>query len=251
MSTLLKLMIPVLIVIAGALYFFVFTGVIWIGPTQPPGATVEIDGVVVGAAPLKQRVRSGVHQFRVYKEGFETLQGEVEVSGIPGAPIPVKLRFLLRSVPTGAEVIMDGNPVGVTDLAIDLKPGVPHTFEFRKDGYQSAEFRANIPVDVSEPIPIVTLRPAGAPPPEEIWSGEEPPPPEYGAIQVTSMPDAQVYLDGEFQGETPLTIRKVLVGGYVITLSREGYRDMRKTVYVKKDETARVAGELKPEPVVE
>jgi hypothetical protein len=242
-------MIPVLIVIAGALYFFVFTGAIWIGPTQPPGATVEIDGVVVGSAPLKKRVRSGAHQFRVYKEGFETLQGEVEVSGIPGAPIPVKLRFLLRSVPTGAEVIMDGNPVGVTELAIDLKLGVPHTFEFKKDGYQSAEFRANIPVDVSEPIPIVTLKPAGAPPPEERWPEAEPTPPGYGAIQVTSTPDAQVYLDGEFQGETPLTIKRVLAGGYVITLSREGYRDMRKTVYVKKDETARVAGELKPESV--
>jgi len=236
-------------VLAGVLYFFVFTGVIWVGPTRPPGATVEIDGIVLGTAPLKQRVRRGVHQIKIYKEGFETWQGEEKVSGIPGAAISVKLRFLLRSDPTGAKVIMDGNSIGVTELAIDLKLGVPHTFEFKKDGYQSARFKADIPLDVSEPVPIVTLRPVGAPPPEEIWSGEEPPPPEYGTIQVTSTPDAQVYLDGEFQGETPLTIKKVLVGDYVITLSREGYRDLRRTVYVEKDKTARVAEELKPESV--
>lgn len=249
MSTLLKLMIPVLIAVAGVLYFFVFTGVIWIGPTRPSGATVQIDGVVVGTAPLKQRVRVGVHQITVYKEGFETWQGEEKVSGIPGVVISVKLPFLLRSDPTGAEVTMDGNYIGTTDLAIDLRQGIPHTFEFKKDGYQSEKFRANIPLDASEPIPIVTLTPAGAPPPEEKWPTEKPPLPEYGDIQVTSTPDAQVYLDGEWQGETPLTIKKVLVGSYVITLSREGYRDMRRTVYVKKDETARVAGELKPESV--
>ena len=244
-------MIPVFIIGAAWFYFYVFTGVIWIGPTRPPGATVEIDGVVVGTAPLKHRVRSGAHQIKVYKAGFETWQGEEEISGIPGSSLSIKLRFLLRSVPPGAEVIMDGHRIGTTDLAVDLKPGITHTFEFKKDGYRNAKFVASIPLDVSQPVPVVTLTPAEAPPPEQRWPAEEPPPPEYGDIQVTSTPDAQVYLDGEFQGETPLTIREVLVGSYVITLSREGYRDMRKTVYVNKDETARIAGELKPESMDE
>jgi hypothetical protein len=253
MSTFLKLIIPVVIVMVGVFYFFAFTGVVWISPTIPHGATVQIDGIVVGTAPLKRRVRAGVHQITVYKEGFETWRGEEKVSGIlsgiPGVRVSVKLPFLLRSDPTGADVIMDGDHIGKTELAIHLRPGVPHTFEFKKDGYQTEKFSANIPLDVGEPIPIVTLTPAGAPPPEERWPAKEPPPPEYGVIQVTSTPDAQVYLDGEWQGETPLTIKKVLVGSYVITLSREGYRDMRRTVYVEKDKTARIAGELKPKSV--
>ncbi len=175
-------------------------------------------------------------------------QGRGEVSGRSPLTISVKLRFLLRSNPTGAEVAMDGEHIGVTELAVDPKPGM-HTFEFKKDGYRNAKFRANIPLDVSTPIPVVTLTLAEAPPPEERWSAEKPSPPEYGVIQVTSTPDAQVYLDGEWQGETPLTIKKVHVGSYVITLSKEGYRDMRKTVYVRKDETARIAGQLKPESI--
>jgi hypothetical protein len=246
MSRLLKLIIPGLIIIAGVLYFFVFTGVVKVDSSRPPGATVQIDGVVVGTTPLKQRVRAGVHQIRVSKGGFETWQGEEKVSGISVSAILVSLRFLLRSDPAGAEVVMDGKHIGETELAVDLKPGM-YTFEFKKEGYRDAKFKAEIPAGASEPLPFVTLVAAEAPPPEDRWPGEEASPPEYGVIQVTSRPDAQVYLDGEWQGETPLTIPKVPVGSYVITLSREGYRELRRTVYVKKDETARFAGELKPE----
>lgn len=250
LSRLLKLIIPVLIVLAGMLYFFVFTGVIKVDASRPSGATVEIDGIVVGTVPIKKRVRTGVHQIRVFKSGFEAWEGEKEVSS-SASLISVRLRFLLRSAPTGAEVIMNGESVGETDLAIDLKTGA-HTFEFRKDGYKGERFNAVVPPDASEPLPVVKLTVAEekTSTPEE-WTTKAPPSDGYGVIQVTAMPDAQVYLDGYWKGETPLTIERVHAGDYVITLSREGYRDLRKTVYVKKDETTRFAGELKPESVEE
>ena len=238
----------------GSLVFFVvfvlFFGMLEIESSRPPLATVQIDGIVEGTTPLKQRVRTGVHQVMVYKEGFEIWRGEVKVRSISKSTISIELPFMLRSEPTGAEVIMDGERIGVTDMAIDLIPGT-HTFEFRKDGYRSEKFNAIIPSDANEPIPVVTLTPAEEPMPEERWPVEKPSAPEYGSIQVTSLPDAQVYLDGEFQGETPLTIERVLVGSYVITLSKDGYRDVRRTVYVRKDETTRFAGELKAESVEE
>ena len=250
MSKLLGLVIPALIVVAGVLYFFVFTSVVKVDSSRPPGATVQIDGVIVGTTPLKHRVRTGVRQITLYKAGFETWRKEVKVSRGPLSAISVGLRFLLQSEPAGAEVIVDGENVGETDLAIDLEPGM-HAFEFRKEGYQTAKFKAGIPPDVSTSIPVVTLRPVEASRPEKLWPSEEPSSPEFGNIQVASTPDAQVYLDGEWQGETPLTIKKVLAGSYVVTLSKEGYRDLRRTVYVEKDQTTRFAGELKPEPVEE
>ena len=246
MSKIVILAVLILLLAAILLYFFVFTGVINVTSTRPPKATVEIDGTVVGSTPLKQRIRAGTHQVTVYKEGFETWQSEEKVGGRSPSMISVKLRFLLRSEPTGAQVIMDGENIGVTDLAANLDPGM-HTFEYKKSGYQTAKFKANIPLDANEPIPIVSLRPAKASPPEERWTEEGVAVSGYGTVQVASTPDAKVYLDGEWQGETPLTIKNVPVGSYVITLSKEGYRDLRKTVYVKKDETARIAGELKPE----
>ncbi len=246
MSKIVVLAVLILVFAAILAYFFVFTGVVNVVSTRPSRATVEIDGIVVGSTPWKQRIRAGTHKITVSKEGFETWQSEEKVSGRSPAVISVKLRFLLRSEPTGAQVIMDGESIGVTDLAANLDPGM-HTFEYRKSGYQTAKFKANIPPDANEPIPVVSLKPAKASPPEETWTEEGVPASGYGTVQVVSTPDAQVYLDGEWQGETPLTIKNVPVGSYVITLSKEGYRDLRKTVYVKKDETARIAGELKPE----
>lgn len=247
MLKILLMTIFIIILAAVLLYFFVFTGVIRVISLRPPNATVQIDGVTVGNTPLKQRVRTGAHQIAVSKEGFETWQVEEEVRAFSTSAISMELRFLLRSDPAGAKIFMNGEHIGVTELAVDLKPGM-HTFEFRKAGYQTAKFRANIPRNATESVPFVTLRSARATPSEEeVWPDEKPVSPEYGVIQVSSTPDAQVYLDGEFQGETPLTIRDVSVGDYVITLSKEGYRDLRKTVYVKKDETTKFAGELKPE----
>jgi hypothetical protein len=245
----LLIIVLLLIAVAGVLYFFVFTAVIKIDSSSPYGAAVELDGIVLGATPVRQRVRAGTHQVRVFKEGFETWEGEVKVSGSTKS-ISVGLNFLLRSKPTGAAVIMDGEHLGDTDLAVDLKPGL-HTFEFSKDGYRTERFNATIPQDASDPLPVVTLTVAEeeeAPPTPEEWLSKEVPE-EHGTIQVISTPDAQVYLDGFWKGETPLTIVDVRVGSYVITLSREGYRDLRKTVYVKKNETTRFAGELKPESV--
>ncbi len=246
MSKIVVSAVLILVLAAILAYFFVLTGVVNVISTRPPRATVEIDGTVVGSTPWKQRIRAGTHQITVYKEGFETWQTEEKVSGRSPSMISVKLRFLLRSEPTGAQVIIDGKNTGVTDLAANLDPGM-HTFEYRKSGYQTAKFKANIPPDASEPIPIVSLKAAKASPPEETWTEEGVVASGYGTVQVASTPDAQVYLDGEWQGETPLTIKNVPVGSYVITLSKEGYRDLRKTVYVKKDETAKIAGELKPE----
>ena len=249
----LKWLILGLIIVAGLLYFFIFfifTGIIKIDSTRPYGATVEIDGRIVGTTPIKRRVRTGTHQIKVFREGFKTWEGKRKVS-TSALSVSVELHFLLRSKPSGATVTMDGEYVGETDMAIDLEPGA-HSFEFKKDGYRSERFNAMIPSDASEPLPLVTLVVAEEEPESstlEEWTTKSPPAGEYGTIQVTSRPDAQVSLDGYWKGETPLTIANVPVGSYVITLSREGYRDTRKTVYVKKDETTRFAGELRSESV--
>jgi len=245
-SKVLIIIISLGLIIGLGLYYLVFTGVIKVDSVIPPGATVQIDGSVVGTAPVKHRIRTGIHQISISKDGFETWNGEGKISGMEPLAISIKLRFLLRSTPSGARIIMDGKYLGETDFATHLEPGY-HVFEYKKAGYQNAKFKALIPEVPGEPIPVANLNQAEVPQREESWTAEAPTEEGFGSIQVSSKPDAQVYLDGEFQGETPMTIKKVSVGGYVITLSREGYRDLRQTVYVKKNETTKVAGELKAE----
>lgn len=238
--------------IIALLYFYVFTGVITISSSRPLDANIKIDGEEVGTTPLKLRVRTGSHTVVAYKEGFENWEGTVDVKSFKPQTLTVKLRFLVRSDPPGADVKINGKDYGVTDLPVDLPAGV-YTFEFTKKGYNRTKFMAEIPRDVSMPLPVAPLVPKGSKTyQEDITSSTETsalPASQkgFGSIQITSKPDAQVYLDGDFMGETPITLTKIPVGSYVLKLSREGYRDLRQTVYVNKDETTKIAGELKAE----
>lgn len=237
-----------ILIIAGVLYYFVLTGIISVVCQRPVEALVQIDGVQAGYTPLQKRIRTGIHHVKVFKEGFEQWEGEVKVNSMSPATVNIKLKFLLQSEPTGAKVRINNVEVGMTDMFIDLAPGI-YTFELVKPGYRKAKFIAKIPQNVNQPLPFVKLETYKATPREEPKASitEKPSPTEYGSIQISCVPDAQVFLDGNPMGETPLTLKKIPVGSYVLKLSREGFRDLRQTVYVKSNETTKVSAELKPE----
>jgi len=242
------LAIVLLMIIAGLLYYYVFTGVITIDSQRPLDAVVRIDGNEVGETPLKIRLRKGIHEVKVYKEGFEPWEGQATIKVGSPETFSVKLRFMVKSEPPGATVKINDEEIGVTDMPIDLAAGV-YTFEFKKEGYGRVKFMAEVPNNVSAPLPVaplVALKDIRKEQQEAMAEAERPSVSGYGSIQVNSTPDAQVFLDGELQGETPLTMAKVRAGSYVLKLSREGYKDLRQTVYVNKGETTKIAAELKP-----
>jgi len=68
-----------------------------------------------------------------------------------------------------------------------------------------------------------------------------------GKVRVTSEPThASVYLDGEYQGTTPLTIRRVSVGKHRIRVAKEDYRDWSETIFVERGKTSYVFARLEP-----
>lgn len=57
------------------------------------------------------------------------------------------------------------------------------------------------------------------------------PPPPTGAINITSEPpDAQVYLNMELRGTTPLSIEGLAAGPYLVTLRKPGFDEFNATV---------------------
>ncbi|MBW2254876.1 MAG: PEGA domain-containing protein, partial [Deltaproteobacteria bacterium] len=71
-----------------------------------------------------------------------------EDEGTPWGTIEVQSSSVnITSDPAGAEVIMDGDPIGVTPLQKDVLYG-PHAFELRLDGYETAS--RSVPVDSPE-----------------------------------------------------------------------------------------------------
>jgi hypothetical protein len=63
-----------------------------------------------------------------------------------------------------------------------------------------------------------------------------------GSISVDSIPsNASIYLDGSYQGTTPMTIKSVKADSYTITLRLTGYQDWSQTIRIVAGEIAYVS----------
>ncbi len=85
--------------------------------TDPPGATVYIDGENAGPSPVAlARVRPGVHMVRVARDGYAPAGLTLEVrNGEPLLPLrfvmePLTAKLRVRSEPADALVRLDGQP---------------------------------------------------------------------------------------------------------------------------------------------
>ena len=90
--------------------------------TQPPGATVFINGRLAGATPLIVRgIEPGTYSLRIEKENFMPVIRTLDLQhgGIPVNEVLPKIATGMVKVemkPIGAEVVLDGEVVGQTPL---------------------------------------------------------------------------------------------------------------------------------------
>jgi hypothetical protein len=112
--------------------------------TTPDGATVFIDGDRRGVTPLTvQKLPLGTRRVRVQRDGFTTEERQVALTrSRPSRSLDLRLTraetaaaavtpttaktgtLVVESRPTGARVLLNGRPAGVTPVTIgDLAPG--------------------------------------------------------------------------------------------------------------------------------
>jgi serine/threonine protein kinase len=71
--------------------------------------------------------------------------------------------------------------------------------------------------------------------------------PNYGTLYVESNPSgAEVYIDGYYEGTTPLTIPNILPGTYTVKITKDGYQDYTDDVYIPGGSSKTVSAELTP-----
>jgi TonB family protein len=115
--------------------------------SQPPGATVTVDGQPRGVTPLDvPDLALGHHDVKVELKGYTPAAQPVElVADTPRAELKLTLARVtpamgvadILSTPLGATVKVDGAVVGRTPLVdFKLKPG-PHRVEVSRDGYET------------------------------------------------------------------------------------------------------------------
>ena len=162
--------------------------------TQPASASILIDGVVVGTGRYSGPVAAGVHQLEVQAEDHAPYRREFRISAdaqvnnlgtITLSPLPAIVS--IRSVPTGATVLVDGEYRGDTPLNVKMKPGGERRVSIRKAGFRSAS-------DVLRPIANARI--------EREYDLSRT---SYKA-RVTANRPANIAVNGRVVGSAPLTV---------------------------------------------
>lgn len=130
----------------------------------------------------------------------------------------------LNSSPEGATAFVNGRLAGCTPLVVDgLKPGL-YAVRFEKEGHA--------PV-----VHQVLLSEGGTPLTARL------PETETGVLKVTIEPrDAEVLLDGELAGYTPLVLRAAPAGDHELLVRKTNFESLTQRIQVRAGETVEVAG---------
>lgn len=197
------------------------------------GAKVYIDDAYVGIAPVKSSsLLAGEHHLRILQSMYHPF--DTVISVIPGktyrtAPyLKPSFVYVTITAPEGTEIWINGEKKALNTWKGKLEDG-DYTIEARRDSFRpfvttytidsKKESKANIKLEAPTPI--------------------------GGKLDVSVLPDgADVYLEDNYVGKTPLFLQKVLAGNRVVTVKKEGYTTQRFEVNVQEGKTANVSGHL-------
>ena len=150
-----------------------------------------------------------------YDAQTETLSG-------PRIESSVVSTLTLSSSPSGAEVYLDGEYLGVTPLEeIEVDAG-EHSLRLAKEGYNEGEIALSVELgkELSHHYTLSTVPIA--------------PVVTTGTLSVKSMPSgARVYVDGGYVGNTPLSSHVLEGGRHTIKLSKVEHEDVDVEIRVR------------------
>jgi formylglycine-generating enzyme required for sulfatase activity len=190
-----------------------------------PGAEISVDGQPVGTVAMEPlEVAPGRRHIEIRSERYQPAAADVEVEGcdrlqdIALALTPNWSGVSLSSIPAGAAVKVDGQPLGNTPMELELEMGA-HDIEISADRYKT--WRGRVEVSTGQPVdfPEVRLEPAD------------------GRLAIRSRPTgASVLVDGRYVGQTPVEVAVGPGKEHQIQLSKSGYEHANQKVTVASGE---------------
>ena len=155
------------------------------------GATIQIDGKVVGTLPLKKplRLRTGKHTLKLTKRGYTEYLDVVTIKRRKTTSEDIDLMpfagiLIITSTAADAQVFVDGKFVGTTPLEKEVLAG-EHAIKVRKPGhYDYIKTVKSVAGNVTRlridlklmPVGATAYRPPPPPPPKwfekwYVWAG--------------------------------------------------------------------------------
>ncbi|MBR2364559.1 MAG: PEGA domain-containing protein [Lentisphaeria bacterium] len=197
------------------------------------GVQVHYKGKYIGETPLVlQNLPLGDGEVLLTKNGYA---GKREVftvrDSLPPPAITVSLnsnrgRLYVDTFPAGAEIFIDGQPMGVTPLVFPVGEG-QHQLELKKKGFRSYSRSVDVTRSRDTRIGKVTLQPLPA------------------HLRVTSSPaGAELFINGDSKGKADGRSIELPPGKYSVLVRRDGFDDTVKDVVLNAGETIQLNMDL-------
>lgn len=190
------------------------------------GAAVYVDNAPAGSLPLAPlKLASGRHNVKIARPLYHPFEQTVEIQD--GQTLSVQPTWqadfaeVTLKVDGNAEIVVNEEVKGRGQWRGPLKSG-QYLVECRLPNHRPS--RREISIE------------AGSDVPPEYTLGA--PTPITASLDIVSTPSlAEVYLDGQRVGETPLSLPKQLIGRHEVRLSKAGYADLKEQIELKERDT--------------
>ncbi|MGE0483061.1 MAG: PEGA domain-containing protein [Gammaproteobacteria bacterium] len=200
--------------------------------SRPGGAEVRADRELVGHTPLEFELLSGRRVIELVKDGYKPWQQALNVS----AGTPVKLgqivlakadgRLTFDSLPSGANVTVDGEYRGRTPLTLAVSPDKRHTLRVIKQGYQPLEQAVELAAGKTDTLTVELVA-------------------ELARLQIETTPaTAELLVDGELRGSATQTI-ELPTFEHELTVRAPGHATYQTRITPRKGVVKRVRIRLK------
>lgn len=196
--------------------------------SNPAGATVTLDGTVMGRTPFTERVEEGRHNLEIAREGYVTLKQVVTVTRRQETLLKdLKLEIIpstlkITSTPEGARVFV--NDKQYSDTPMELKQLLPGVYRIRleKEGFDPAT--REVTVTAGNELEVALNLDSNT-----------------GGVDLITVPaHITVYLDGKMVGTTEpdpanpgmsklLSLRNLSMGKHIITIAHKRGRPEKRS----------------------
>jgi formylglycine-generating enzyme required for sulfatase activity len=186
--------------------------------SEPEGADVWLNGVVVGQTPLKTEPMGGDYKIELRKDGWQPILDNVKIE--PGVTLTMPQFALQRvegileltSEPSGASVMLNGDFRGYTPISLTIISEEDHQLSLSKSGFMTALRSVRVEPDKAKVVDIQLE-------------------PEYGIVFIISQPaDAELTVDGDkLKGSASQRLRLTTLP-HQIEVSKDGYEPFTTTL---------------------
>ncbi|MEZ5502537.1 MAG: PEGA domain-containing protein [Halioglobus sp.] len=181
--------------------------------SEPQGASVTIDGASAGKTPLRDfPVAEGEHRLLLEEARHLPLEHVLQVEGrsvrqqLQLQLLPAWAAVTVDSQPPGAAILVDGEPAGQTPATLEVLQG-EHQLLLQLPSYADWQQTLRIKAGEGQDLGRINMQPAP------------------GELTLTSVPGgANVTLDGEFQGQTPMTLEVSPGKAHQLGVFKPGYK---------------------------